>query len=57
MAQGESAEPLIRIARFMRSLATGETINMFAKDAPVPCPIRVTFDGSPLKAGKFSRSH
>jgi hypothetical protein len=37
-------------------LATGETTRILAKAAPVPCPISVTRFGSPLKAGKFSRS-
>lgn len=56
IAHGDSAEPLSNIARFMRSLATGETIKMFANDAPVPCPISVTLLASPLNAGRFSRS-
>lgn len=37
-------------------LATGETAMKFAMAAPVPCPMRVIFSGSPPNAGKFSLS-
>lgn len=37
-------------------LATGDTIKIFAKAAPCPCPIIVTMFGLPLNAGRFSLS-
>lgn len=56
MAHGDKAEPLNKIARRIKSLATGDVISIFAKLAPLPCPIKINFDGSPLNDGKFSRS-
>lgn len=56
IAQGDMAEPLSKIARWIRSLATGDTIRMLARAAPVECPITVIRPASPLKAGTFSRS-
>lgn len=56
MAHGDKAEPLNKIARRIKSLATGDVISIFARLAPLPCPIKINFDGSPLNDGKFSRS-
>lgn len=56
MAHGDNAEPLMSIARVTRSRATGDTISIFANAAPVLWPISVTLAGSPLNAGRFSRS-
>lgn len=56
MAHGDNAEPLNKMALWMRSLTTGDDTNIFARLAPVPWPINVNLFGSPLKAGRFSRS-
>lgn len=56
IAHGDMADPLSRIARWMRSLDTGDTVSMLASAAPVEWPMTVMRSGSPLNAGTFSRS-
>lgn len=39
------------------AIETGETIKKLMQAAPVPCPMRVTFDGSPPNSLMLSLIH
>ena len=59
-AMGDRELPLINMdfwkSSLLDALATGEVIKKLTKDAPVPCPIKVTKLGLPPKAPTFSLS-